>query len=122
MVFDNTEGVKFWPVFADCGGFGAVTRFGLETQPEDIELWPYEFLFPFMNAAFRNPYFVARRNMALWKLLRGELRAEAVASLAIGLHALVGPEIAAERHRGAVVTVPAGRFDAGPDLGESRCI
>ncbi len=105
-VFDNTAGVKFWPVFADCGGFGAVTRFGLETRPEDIELWPYEFLFPIMDAAFRNPYFVARRNMALWKLLRGDLRAEAVASLAVGLHALVEPEIAAERHLGAVVTVP----------------
>lgn len=104
--FDNTASVRFWPVFADSGGFGAVTRYGLVTRPEDIELWPYEFLFPFLDAAFRNPYFVARRNMTLWRLLQGEAHPARIASLAADLHSLVAPEIVRENHRGALITIP----------------
>lgn len=105
FVYDARD-KKLFPIITDPTGFGVLTTVAGVSDGTDIEMPPYEFLTPLLNAFFRVPEFQFKRNAALYQLLNHELQLENLEKLVEHFIKLLQPLFHKETYASALLNVP----------------
>lgn len=101
---------QLFPAISDSTGFGVLTSLAGQHSETDIKIPPYEFLTPLLNAFFRVPEFQFQRNLALYKLLNGDLHPDNLGKVVDQFLAILKPLYYKEPYASALLNVPILHF------------